>query len=418
MDCRIFRLHSPGMRSSRLKVRSVSVSLADDSALRWVSLIPEAVIHAHGTRWNFAAAETDPDSLQFRFDDAVASLERWLSEFAPPIAIEHDKNGTAAGYLRRIRVLNAAEAAAMGIDQRVPRMVYGGLDFTSPLWAERFDSGEIPYVSPNIRAYAATELDEFPAYPFAIGEVSLVTIPQIKSNQVPVADMRGVSLSEGALMMTREDMAAYCAENGMDPAAITELIGKLFADAHAEAHKLDPELAEDPEAIEAAAVAELERAAEMEKVEEDKKAEALLAENGRLKADLRAARKAAAMAHVRVGLAGRKVSAVTESMLADAYLAGNGKFDAMLKDIVSARPAAPARTVLPVAGSAKSVSLSDVMGPANFAKWDNLSDDEQWSFISELAKKENVAPHLAASWIRFGRVPDSVIEQRASKGGF
>jgi hypothetical protein len=292
-------------------------------------------------------------------------------------------------------VLTAVEAAALGIEQRVPRMVYGGLDFTSPMWADRFDAGEIPYVSPNIRAYAATEVDEFPAYPFAIGEVSLVTIPQIKSNQIPVADMRGVSLSEGASMkMTMDECAAYCAENGMDQAAIIEMIGKLFAGAHEEAHKLDPELAEDPEAIEAAAIEELERAAELEKGE------------------------ATALAHVRVGLAGRKVSPVTESMLADAYLAGGGKFDAMLKDIGGVRAGAAPRTVAPVAGSGRSVSLSDVMGPANFAKWDNLSDDAQWGFISELAKKEGIAPHLAASWIRFGRTPDSVIEMRASKGGF
>lgn len=408
------------MRSSRIKVRNVSVNLADDSSLRWVSLIPESVIHAHGSRWDFAAAETVPDELAFRFDDAVESLERWLLQFAPPIAIEHDKNGMAAGYLRRIRVLTAAEAAALGIVQRVSRMIYGGLDFTSPMWAARFDDGEIPYVSPNIRAYAATELDASPAYPFAIGEVSLVTIPQIKSNQIPVADMRGVSLSEGATMgkMTMDECAAFCAENGMDQAAVMELIGKLFAGAHEEAHKLDPELAEDAEAIEAAAVAELERAAEMEKVEEDKKAESLLAENGRLKSDLRAARKAAAMAHVRVGLAGRKVSPVTESMLADAYLAGGGKFDAMLKDVGGVRVATPARTVAPVAGSAKSVSLSDVMGPANFAKWDNLSDDDQWALIQSLSEREKIAPHLAASWIRFGRTPDSVVEQRATKGGF
>jgi hypothetical protein len=105
-------------------------------------------------------------------------------------------------------------------------------------------------------------------------------------------------------------------------------------------------------------------------------------------------------------------------MLADAFLAGGGKFDAMLKDIGGARVAVAPRTVAPVAGSGRSVSLSDVMGPANFGKWDNLSDDAQWGFISELAKKEGIAPHLAASWIRFGRTPDSVIEQRASKGGF
>ena len=107
-----------------------------------------------------------------------------------------------------------------------------------------------------------------------------------------------------------------------------------------------------------------------------------------------------------------------ESMLADAYLAGGGKFEAMLKDVGGVRVATPARTVAPVAGSAKSVSLADVMGPANFAKWDNLSDDDQWGLIKSLAEREKIAPHLAASWIRFGRVPDSVVEQRASKGGF
>lgn len=407
------------MRISRLKVRAVSVSLSDDSGLRWVSLIPEAVINAHGTRWDFAAADTAPDELRFRFDDAVASLERWLTEFAPPIAIEHDKNGTAAGYLRRIRVLDAAEAALIGIVQKVPRMIYGGLDFTSPLWAARFDAGEIPYVSPNIRAYAGTELDEVPAYPFAIGEVSLVTIPQIKSNQVPVADMRGVSLSEGALMLNKADLATYCAENGMDEAAIAELIGKLFGAAHAEAHALNPELAEDPETIEAAAVAELERAAELEKLEEDKKAEALLAENGRLKADLRAAKVAAATAHVRAALGGRKVSPVTEASLAEAWMAGSGKFEALLRDIGGARVVSNPRTVAPVAATAsQSVNLSDVMGPANFAKWDALSDDDQWKLISDLSEREKIAPHLAASWIRFGRTPDTVIEQRASKGRF
>ena len=272
------------MRSSRFKLRTQSVALGDDGDLRWVSLIPEGAIFAHGMEWRFDADATDPDALRFTFDDAVESLQRWLADFAPAVAIEHDKNGTAAGYLRRIRVLTAEEAARHGIAQPAPRMIYGGLDLTSPRWAEAFDAGEVPYVSPNIRAWAGTERDSAPTYPFAIGEVSFVTIPQIKAQQVPVASMRGVALSEGGKMtMTKEELTGYCADMGMDPAKIEELIGKLFAGAHEEAHALNPDLAEDPEAIEAAAVAELEKAAEMEKAEEDKKDdEALLSENGRL----------------------------------------------------------------------------------------------------------------------------------------
>ena len=133
--------------------------------------------------WRFDADSTDADLLRFRFDDAVESLERWLADFAPAIAIEHTKDGTAAGYLRRIRVLTQDEAAAHGLQQSAPRMIYGGLDITSPKWADAFDAGEVPYVSPNIRALASTERSSEPAYPFAIGEVSFVTIPQVKAQQ-------------------------------------------------------------------------------------------------------------------------------------------------------------------------------------------------------------------------------------------
>ena len=123
------------MRSARYKVRTQSVALGDDSDLRWVSMIPEGAIFAHGMEWRFDADATDPDNLRFTFDDAVESLERWLADFAPAVAIEHDKNGTAAGYLRRIRVLTASEATGYGIKQPAPRMIYGGLDLTSPRWA-------------------------------------------------------------------------------------------------------------------------------------------------------------------------------------------------------------------------------------------------------------------------------------------
>lgn len=406
------------MKSSRFKLRTQSVALGDDSDLRWVSLIPEGPIFAHGMEWRFDADATDPDNLRFTFDDAVESLQRWLSDFAPAVAIEHDKNGTAAGYLRRVRVLTAGEAAGYGIAQPAPRMIYGGLDLTSPRWAEAFDNGEVPYVSPNIRAWAGTERDSAPAYPFAIGEVSFVTIPQVKAQQVPVAQMRGVALSEGEKMtMTKEELTGYCADMGMDPAKIEELIGKLFGAAHEEAHALQPDLAEDPEAVEAAAVAELEKAAAAE-AEEKKDDEALLSENGRLKRELAAAKRAFATATVRQRLGARKVSTATEALLTDAFLAGGNKFEALLSDLgtVKAAPAAAApvaaRTVAPVARTSADANLSECM--TDYRKFDALTDDQQWERICELADKENIAHWQAASWIRFSRMPDSVRERRAS----
>lgn len=411
------------MRSSRPKMRTVAVDLGDDSGLRWVSLIPRGVINAHGMKWDFDAEETNPDELRFRWEDAVESVQRWLLSFAPPVAIEHDKNGTAAGYLRRVVTLSQSEAAAHGIAQPSSEMLYGGLDLTSPKWAAAFDDGEIPYVSPNIRAWAGTELDEAPVYPFAIGEVSFVTVPQIKAQQVPVAEMRGVSLSEGDPMkMSMEECAAYCAENGMDEAAIAALISKLFPELHNAAHAANPELADeapeaDPEALEGAAL-ELQKAAqeiEEKKVEED----AMLSEVKRLKSDLSAARRAVALANVKVALGNRKVSAQTESMLADAFIVGGGKFEALLKDLSTPapRPSAPlARTIAPMGRNSAEVTLSEVMGrPEKFA---TLSEDTQWKLITELSAKENCHPAFAASWITFGETPATVIETRATKGRF
>lgn len=418
------------MRAARLKLKTQQVNLGDDTGLRWVSLLPEGTINAHGTTWCFNASETDPDKLQFRFDDAVESLERWLADYAPSIAVEHAKDGTAAGYLRRIAVLTKAEAAAHGIKQPTERMVYGGLDITSPKWAAKFDAGEVPYVSPNIRAWAGTELDESPSYPFAIGEVSFVTIPQIKSQQVPVADMRGVSLSEGVDMaMTKEECAGYCAEIGMDEAAITALLEKLFPDLHNAAHAANPDLNEEAEAIEAAAIAELEKAKgieeavekvkEEEEEEEPKEDEALLSEVIKLKRELAIAKRTAALASVRSALGNRKVSSATETMLADAFIAGKGKFEALLADIAPTAPvkaAAPAaRTVAPVGVGSREANLTEALKPGS-KHFADLSDDDQWKLITELSAKESISVGLAASWLSMGRTPDAVLELKSTRG--
>lgn len=415
------------MRNARPKLRTLEVNLGDDSNLRWVSLLPEAVIHANGMAWDLASDVTDPETLRFRFEDVVASLHAWLAEYAPPVAVEHEKNGTAAGYLRRIVVLTKEEAAELGIRQPTERMIYGGLDLTSERWAAAFDGGEIPYISPNIRAFASTETDAEPRFVFGVGEISFVTIPQIKTNQIPVAELRGVSLAESPMKMSMEECAAYCAENGMDEAAIAELIKAMFPELHKEAHEANPELAEDAEAIEAAAVAELERAAAIEKEEEEEeeaeKPEALLSEISRLKAALIKERRANALTAVTADLKGRKVSEATKAKLAESYLSDRVAYRALISDLGAApvapkmsAPVATARTTAPVAPGVGGLnaSLSEVL--ANPKRFADLTEDAQWGMISDLAEKEKVEHWLAASWLITGRMPETVKELRNSRG--
>jgi hypothetical protein len=395
---------SKNSANNRPRIRTNEVNLGDDGALRWVSLLPEGKIHAHGTVWDLAAAKTDPEKLQFRFDDVVSSLEAWLEEFAPPIAVEHVKDGTAAGYLRSIRVLTAGEAAKLGIKQPASRMIYGGLDVTSPEWAARFDAGEVPYISPNIRAGASTETDR--RFPFGIGEVSFVTVPQIKTQQVPVAEMRGVSLSEGNTMKFADMMGAYCNELGLDQAKVEELLKMVSAAAMAEAPKLEEV------AIEAEAKKEDEEAVKAD-------AEAPLSEIASLRAELQNVKRAAASEKVKTAITGRKVSIAMETLLTDALVAGKtATFEALLSDLapVSAKVAAAApRTVAPVApgmSNGNSLNLSDVMG--NMTKWNDLSDSEQVKVITDLAETQNIDPIDAWCWIRDGKAPTAVEEKRAT----
>lgn len=388
---------------NRPRIRTNEVNLGDDGALRWVSLLPEGKIHAHGTVWDLSAEKTDPEKLRFRFDDVVSSLESWLQEFAPPIAVEHVKDGTAAGYLRSIRVLSAAEAAKLGIKQPASRMIYGGLDVTSPEWAARFDAGEVPYISPNIRAAASTETDA--RFPFGIGEVSFVTVPQIKSQQVPVAEMRGVSLSEGKAMKFADMMGAYCAELGLDQAKVEELLKLVSAAAAAEPgveSSVEVEAKKEDEAV--------------SKAEE----EAPMSEVASLRAELERVKRDAAAEKVKVAVAGRKVSAATEALLTDALVAGKtATFEALLSDLTPVAPAkaAPApRAIAPVAPGivhGNSLNLSEVMG--NMTKWNDLSDADQVKAISDLAESKGIDPIDAWCWIRDGKAPAAFEEREAMK---
>jgi hypothetical protein len=56
------------------------------------------------------------------------------------------------------------------------------------------------------------------------------------------------------------------------------------------------------------------------------------------------------------------------------------------------------------------VSLKEAL--TDGARFDALSDDDQWALITELSDKEKCSHWQAASWIKFGRMPDSVREDR------
>ena len=231
------------------------------------------------------------------------------------------------------------------------------------------------------------------------------------------------------MAMTKDDCAAYCAEAGLDETAVAALMAKLFPELHTEAHAANPDLNEEAEAIEAAAIAELEKAKGIEEAvdevkgeveeEEPKDDEALLSEVIKLKRELAVAKRTAALASVRTALGNRKVSSATESMLADAFVAGKGKFEALLADIApgtSVKPSvATARTIAPVGVGSREANLGEALKPGS-KHFANLSDDEQWSLITQLATKESISVGLAASWLSFGKAPDAVLEMKSTRG--
>jgi hypothetical protein len=106
-------------------------------------------------------------------------------------------------------------------------------------------------------------------------------------------------------------------------------------------------------------------------------------------------------------------------MLADAFVAGKGKFEAMLADFApatSVKTAAPApRTIAPVGVGSREANLGEALKPGS-KHFANLSDDEQWSLITQLATKESITVGLAASWLSFGKAPDAVLEMKSTRG--
>jgi hypothetical protein len=191
----------------------------------------------------------------------------------------------------------------------------------------------------------------------------------------------------------KEKLAAYCADMGLDPAKIEELL-RLVAAAAEEAPKT-------------------EMSVEIEAEKKDEEAMKSGAEMASLKEEVKNLYMANAIQSVRADLAGRRLSDAAMNALAGAFLSDKASYAALLKDMAPASAAvASARTVAPVA--AATANLGEVMGKVQaFAA---LSDDEQYSLIVNLSEKEGCSQIAAWCWIRDGKIPSEVLEQRATKG--
>jgi hypothetical protein len=174
----------------------IRVSLAD-GAQRVVWAIPrgQIVTRRNGPRWDLDAETTDPASLQWRWDDAVDSLRRWLAAYKPPIVYEHDYRDRAPGepvpargHVVGLFTMDADDAAESGIDLRgAPEALFFVLE-PDDVTAALLDSGSLPYTSPMLEANYEDDAGE--VWPLVLTHHSFVRNPRQKTRQVPTTELR------------------------------------------------------------------------------------------------------------------------------------------------------------------------------------------------------------------------------------
>lgn len=274
---------SRSILATRAHTRLVLGDDGDLRDLRWVHLFGEGPIHFRGKVWDMGAAETDPAENRWRFDDAVESVRSQLADYEPPLLTEHDHNGAGYGLMRRVRVLDREMAGKLGIRQSSPRALYGGFEITDPVTLADYDNGRIQYVSPEFRALFTDDAGK--VHSLFVAEVSRVSSPVLKKQQTPVSDLRGVSLGEGNMKCSYHDraaMAAKCAEYGVDPERVEDLLTSLLEGIQVE----EEEATGMEEAEENKALEDLRKAQEAEE-EAKKEAELAKSESAQLSDRLR-----------------------------------------------------------------------------------------------------------------------------------
>lgn len=387
------------------RVRHARITLGDEkgTALRWVHLFGEAPIHVRGAVWDMGASETDPEKNRWRFDDAVKSVEAQLADYHPPMLREHEHNGDGFGLMRRVRVLTRQEAAALGVKQASPRALYGGFEITDPVTLADYDNGRIQYVSPEFRALFRDDTGK--VHSLFVAEVSRVSSPVLKHQQTPVSELRGVSLGEKSMKCSYSDraaMAAKCAEYGVDPEKVEDLLTSLLEGIQVEEERHTG----IAEAEENKALEDLRKAQEAEEIA---KKEAAMAKGDaaelsdrvkRLETDLRTERTARLAAAFRADFPGTtEIQRASALKLAETDEKGAR---ALLSDIVKSKPAVPAAvaaamgprtvgdsTVAPPTRGNASVTLSDDVAkdPAAAQKlYVSLSDEKDRAALIEQYK--------------------------------
>lgn len=186
-----------------------SIALSDaPRRLIWALPRGRVMVRERGPVWDLDADTTDPASLRWRWDDAVASLRDWLAEYRPPVIVEHGSDGPtrdpetgiplAFGHVVGAHVVTQADAAEYDVDLKSDA-IFLEIEATERL-AELLDARAVPYTSPGLRADYTD--DEGQHWPLIVKELTLTLDPRQKRRQPTHAETAPLSalLSEGYTM--------------------------------------------------------------------------------------------------------------------------------------------------------------------------------------------------------------------------
>lgn len=143
----------------------VSIQWSDAGGV-WLPILPDARIRAYG-EWVDYSGE--------RFDRAVSDLREMMAAgWRPPLTQQHSEYGGALGTLQEIRVVTREDAERRGIVMSSPRVLMGR--FFGP--GLHSDVEGIAHTSPS---FSSGEDDSGAARSFILRELSLVTVPHLKT---------------------------------------------------------------------------------------------------------------------------------------------------------------------------------------------------------------------------------------------
>lgn len=163
--------------------------MADDRTF-W--LFPLDRIHTADAVIDLDADQDDAASARLTRNTAVASVQKWLETYEPPVLIEHRRDGMVLGRVKKVKVCTQRELADQGV-QSASDAALVSLQLDDEV-AQHYDRGRIEYCSPGL-AFNYTD-DQGETWPLAITEVSLTGDPRMKTRQPRASSLRHIQLSD------------------------------------------------------------------------------------------------------------------------------------------------------------------------------------------------------------------------------